>query len=49
MIAYFVLVICGTMGSPNPVKLNKVDCGVHNNCALVHQQEFDPTKYEMWW
>lgn len=34
--AYIILIICGTMGSPNPVKINKVECGIHNNCTLFH-------------
>ena len=42
------MIICGTMGSPNPVKVNRVGCGVHNWCVLGDEEESYLEKYEMW-
>ena len=33
--SYLILVVCGTMGSPFPVMINRVECGVHNSCTLL--------------
>lgn len=32
--AYIIIVVCGTMGAPNPIKVNILECGVHNNCTI---------------
>ena len=32
---YLILVGCGSMGSPNPVKVNKLECGIHNECSIA--------------
>jgi len=34
LVAYVIVIICGTMGSPEAIKVNKVDCGPQNNCTL---------------
>ena len=33
--AYVIIVVCGTMGSPNPIKVNMLECGIHNNCTIA--------------
>mmetsp|Transcript_15753 Transcript_15753/g.26580 ORF Transcript_15753/g.26580 Transcript_15753/m.26580 type:complete len:293 (+) Transcript_15753:8-886(+) len=48
LIAYVLLVICGTMGSPNPVKINKVECGIHNDCTLSSKAEFNIQQFLGW-
>ena len=40
-IAYVLIIICGTLGSPNPVKINQVDCGLHNNCTISSKENYD--------
>ena len=40
LMSYLILVGCGSMGSPNPVKLNKLECGIHNDCSISYSQKF---------
>ena len=48
LVTYTILVICGTMGSPNPLKVNQVSCGLHNNCSLSSQDNFDASQFLLW-
>jgi hypothetical protein len=38
--SYLILVGCGSMGSPNPVKLNKLECGIQNACSISYSDAF---------
>lgn len=46
--AYFLIVCCGTMGSPNPLKINQVNCGLHNNCTIYHKKGYDVSQFLLW-
>lgn len=48
LVTYMILVICGTMGSPNPLKVNQVNCGLQNNCTLATSDRFDPSYFINW-
>jgi hypothetical protein len=48
LVTYIILVICGTMGSPNPLKINQVNCGLHNNCTLASAGQYDPSHFILW-
>ena len=48
LMTYIILVICGTMGSPNPLKINQVNCGLHNNCTLSSEEHYDPSQFFLW-
>ena len=47
-VSYIILVICGTMGSPDPLNTSQIDCGIHNNCTIASQDFFDPSKIISW-
>jgi len=34
VVSYSIMMMCGRMGSPNPVNHNTVNCGIHNNCTI---------------
>lgn len=48
VVAYCILVVCGRMGSPDPVKINMVECGVHNMCSISSRDEFQSDNYRDW-
>ena len=48
LVTFTILVICGTMGSPNPLKINEINCGYHNNCTLSTKENFDASNFLLW-
>lgn len=48
VVSYILLIICGTLGSPNPLKINSVNCGLHNNCTLAFRDDYDAQSFFLW-
>ena len=48
MISYFLIVVCGTMGSPTPIKVDAANCGLYNNCTIASQEGYDTSGFLLW-
>jgi hypothetical protein len=46
--AYLIIIVCGTMGSPAAIKFNTVDCGLINNCTLSSKDLYDESNFFLW-
>jgi len=48
VLAYLLIVVCGTMGSPNPIKINAANCGTYNNCTISSEDGYDTSGFLLW-
>lgn len=48
VLAYLLIVVCGTMGSPTPVKISAANCGLYNNCTIAAKEGYDTSAFLLW-